>query len=436
VTTDRPTLTPAWRRLKGWQWALAVIGVAALIAMAIGRADHQRPGSDFAAFWRAGYDFAHGAPLYVAREGDRDFLYPPFAGQLFQIFGVLPLKVAAGLFYLVSVGLWVAAARLTWDIVRSLQPDPPASRRRFIVALVLSAQFVLNNLNLLQINLVIFVLCLLGVRGILRGRPLAAGWIAVAAWIKITPVFLALWAIVRGGRRAVLAIGAVGTLCVILPMLQRGPSQGLADLTAYYEAFLSRFVHGGVITLYTNQNLAALVYRAVVPGHPDEQYQYAYLPALEPYAALLYRVLAGAVIVAFLARLAYLQWHRRPVTSLELASVFLTSHLVSGITWKAHLVSLLFVFYAILSIRRERLDRTERILVGIGWVGMAIIGLIGRDLFGNTIHHYMGGLSIFAWVMLYLWALSIGLVQTRRDARSMAEGAQPLAGAGPPASFT
>jgi hypothetical protein len=80
-----------------WLGSLAILAV--VVAVAVDRASQQRIGTDFHVFWQAGYDFPHGLPLYQHLEGARHFIYPPFAAQVFQVLGLFPLKVAAGLFY-------------------------------------------------------------------------------------------------------------------------------------------------------------------------------------------------------------------------------------------------------------------------------------------------------------------------------------------------
>src|SRR6185312_14597777 len=109
-----------WRWL--WPRALGVIVFLALVVIgATDRASKQRIGTDFHVFWQAGYDFAHGLPLYQGLPGARKFLYPPFAAQMFQVLGIFPLKTAAWLFYVASAGLVVVAVKLTRDIVRKTE---------------------------------------------------------------------------------------------------------------------------------------------------------------------------------------------------------------------------------------------------------------------------------------------------------------------------
>jgi hypothetical protein len=396
------------RRQRGLLILALALGLAAVAVVAAGRAGQQRIGTDFHVFWQGGYDFAHGLPLYQPLPGARSFIYPPFAAQVFQLLSVFPLKLAAWLFYVASVCLIGAAAWLSRDIVTRLH-GPERRIIPLILALVFSAEFMINNLDHVQVNLLVFLLCLLGVRASLTGREAAAGgWIASATAIKVTPVFFAIWAAIRGNRRMLAAVAGFGVLGLVLPMIQRGFSQGMIDLRDYYQAFLHQFAAGAVVTNYRNQNLAAMVYRALVPGSSGDTppYDYAYMAALEPWAPTLYRVLTGAILGVFLLHLIRLRITAKPIGALEIASVFLASHLLSGITWKAHLVTLLFVFYAFFVLRRQPMSRASRVALVIAWGGMVLVGL-GRDVVGARLHHYLAGYSVFVWVMLLLFGLSV-----------------------------
>ncbi|MEA2723488.1 MAG: hypothetical protein QOH59_1259 [Gemmatimonadales bacterium] len=392
---------------------MVLLGV--VFVAAARRASKQVIGTDFHVFWQAGYDFAHGLPLYHSLPGARHFNYPPFAAQVFQPLGLFPLKTAAGLFYVASVGLILTAVWISRDIIqRRLEPARPGALP-LALAVLCSASFMLDNLVHVQVNVLTFVLCLLGVQAFVSKRELAAGgWLMAATAIKLTPIFFLAWAAIRGTRRSLAAISVFGVLCLLLPVIQRGGPQGLADLTDYYGSFLQQFAAGGVVTNYRNQNLAALVYRAFVPAAAEDvpPYEYAYLPSLAATAPVVYRALALIVLAAFLAHIVRLRLARREVTALEISSVFLTGHLLSGITWKAHLVTLLFVSYAFFMLDPREGGRVGRWALGGAWAGMVIMGL-GRDLIGSRIHHDLAGYSVFVWVMLLLFALSVVWSNTR-----------------------
>jgi hypothetical protein len=384
---------------------IAAAILAACVVLSVVEAKSQRPGTDFHARWLAGRWFWGGDPLYTYLPGVREPTYPPFAAMVFQLFALFPLKVAAGLFYFCNLLLIPVAVRLTLDIFDALWPDRPRERWRLALAILFSAQFFLNNLNLVQVNLALFVLCLLGVRAYLRGGAhdvRAAAALVAATAIKLVPVFLVAWLVVRGRRRAALAVLPIGLACVALPMLQRGPATGVRDLADYYHTLLEGFQEGRVITSYTNQSLGPAVYRLMrppaEPGGPD----YRIVTASEGAARAVYRAAAALVVAAFLATLVWLRARAAPITVFEPSAALLVGHLLSAMTWKAHLVTLLFVNLAFLSLRPR----------GPMWVIlalMAVVGLTGRDLVGNTLHHAIGGYSLIVWMMVLMLGAALAL---------------------------
>ena len=383
--------------------AVLVLGVC--VVLSVLEAKSQGPGTDFHARWLAGRWFWEGQPLYQYLPGVREPTYPPFAAMVFQIFALFPLKVAAGLFYFCNLLLIPVAVWLTLGVFDALWPPPDRPREpwRLWLAIVFSAQFFLNNLNLVQVNLALFVLCLLGIRWYLAGRDVqgAAALVAATA-IKLVPVFVVMWLVLRGRRRAALAVVPLSLACLALPMLQRGPATGARDLADYYHTLLEGFGKGRVEQRYTNQNLAASVYRFTrEPTEPSER-DYRVIATSERTARIVYRVAAIVVVAAFTGTLIWLRARGAPLTVFELSTAFLVGHLLSAMTWKAHLVTLLFGYYAFLSLKPR----------GFTWVIlalMAITGLTGRDLVGDWVHHAMGGYSVIVWMMLFMLGASLWL---------------------------
>ena len=383
--------------------AVLVLGVC--VVLSVVEAKSQRPGTDFHARWLAGRWFWEGQPLYQYLPGVREPTYPPFAAMVFQLFALFPLKVAAGLFYFCNLLLIPVAVWLTRDVFDRMWPPPERPREwwRLGLAILFSAQFFLNNLNLVQVNLALFVLCLLGIRWYLAGHDVrGAAALVGATAIKLVPVFLVMWLMVRGRRRAALAIVPLGLACVALPMLERGPATGARDLADYYHTLLEGFGKGRVEQRYTNQNLAASVYRFTrEPTEPTER-DYRVVATSEETARLAYRMAALLVFAAFAGTLVWLRVRNAPLSVFEVSAAFLVGHLLSAMTWKAHLVTLLFGYYAFLSVKPR----------GLTWVIlalMAITGLTGRDLVGDWLHHAMGGYSVIVWMMLLMLGASLGL---------------------------
>ena len=248
------------------------------------------------------------------------------------------------------------------------------------------------------------MLVLLGVRAHLRGHDWrAAGSIVAATAIKITPIFFVAWLLIRGRRRAAVAVPVVALACVLVPLLLRGPRTGAAELVEYYHVFLEGHQHGEVDSYTAGQNVAALVSRMMRPGG------YRYLPASELVAQRVYHVLWGGLLLVFLSRLVLLARRRAPVSAFELSLAFLAALLLSPITFTTHLVSLLFVYATFLSIRRAALTLPGKVAWAVAVTAMAVTGLCGRDLAGDTAYLSVAGYSVYAWTMLGLFAAAVVL---------------------------
>jgi glycosyl transferase family 87 len=360
--------------------------------------------SDFGAFWLQGYYFLTGRPLFDLPPHVRGPAYPPFAAMVFQLFALLPLPTSAAILVFVNLLLVPVAVYLTKVICDALHPERNRAAWPLVVAFVLSAQFFLNNMNLIQLNEVILVLCLLGIKAYLDGKD---GWAAAAfvtaAGIKLVPAVFAVWLVARGRRRAALAVFVAGAACLALPLAFRGVRAGVRDLAEYHAKVLGRFERGHVISTSLNQNLGALVYRLTVAAPDDFNPDYhPLLPVSEPVAAAIYRTAFAIVLLAFISNLVLLRWHHAPLTAFELGSVFLAGHLLSGITWKAHLVTFLFTFYCFLSLRMTQLTPWLRAFVYLLVGMMMVTGLTGRDLVGRKIQHLVDGYGLIVWTEILL----------------------------------
>src|SRR5256886_13766104 len=85
--------------------------------------------SDVGAFWLEGQSFSTGQPLFDLPPGVRGPAYPPFAGMVFQLLALLPLKVSAVLPWLLHGPPVPLAAALPKSIFATLHPPkktPPA----------------------------------------------------------------------------------------------------------------------------------------------------------------------------------------------------------------------------------------------------------------------------------------------------------------------
>jgi alpha-1,2-mannosyltransferase len=311
-------------------------------------------------------------------------------------------------FGLLNVVLLVVLYRLTIRIVAATLPERRPGRWPFVMAVVLAHSYLLNNLNLVQVNVVITVLVLWGIALALGGRErLAAFPLVVAAAMKVMPAIFVGWLLIRRPRAAIPGVLLAGALVVALPMLQRGPARGAADLREYYHAFLADFQGGRVVADYTNQNLAAAVERMSRPVTNRERLDYRWLPLSEGAAKALRNGLAVVVVLALVGAWIHAARRGTPVSAWELAAGFLAWHLVSGITWKSHLVTYVFLAAVFLAAQYRHWPRPGRWAMSLAVAALAITAFIGRDIVGRTAHYYIGGWSILTWMMVLMFAIAV-----------------------------
>ncbi len=413
------TLEPQAGPGPGPRHWLALAGAAvALAAWATSRPDTAP--SDFEVFWSAGARFMAGEPLYPSVPIDVAFLYPPFAAWLFQFVALLPLETASHVFAVMNTLLYFA---VMWLSGVALSTAYPESRWRLGLAVGVTFTFPYAQWNTIwgQSNLLVLVLVLGAIVSIQRDRLMLAGAVlAFAAGIKVIPAIFGVWLVLRFGRRAVLGLVLGTVLVVLVPILWRGPSQGMTDLAAFVDSVLRGFLTGGVRVRADNYNLATLVYAVLggVPAFGSWQAPYFMVDAGEAVRAIVYRILAltalgGWVTVLLLRRKRNERW-----SLVEVTATFLLAALVSGVTWHHHLVTLLFVM-AVLVVELGR-QATGRWLLALS-VALLVTGSVGRDVVGSFFHSQMQQFHLMriGLVLAFVWTL-ISLGRSRNAERTEA----------------
>jgi hypothetical protein len=412
-----PASSRVWRPPGGVGTALLAAGALAVaIGFAVAKGQQQEIGSDFAVFWQAGRNFTTGNPLYHDYlPGAREFKYPPFAAFVFQLLGLASLKGAASLFTLLNIILWPVSIYLVQAIVKRVFPQGNRSTILLVLAVLLSAQLFQDNFQHVQMNELILVLVLLGILNYVRLKDTAAAACFVAATaIKVTPVFFLAWLVVRGRRRAVIAAGALGLVFVLLPILQRGPATGMADLVEYYRVFLAPQPNAENCTYHSCQNLGAMVSRMMRPSENQEHLNYQYIVASANTALITYRALWVTILLLFSSKLVLLRARKSPLSALEFTLPILTGLLLSPITFKAHMVSLLFAYYSFLAIRPTMLSKAARVWATATALAMIVAGLSGPALVGYTVSYYVSGYSALVWTTLLLFLFAVAQAGNER----------------------
>jgi len=178
-------------------------------------------GDDFAA--------AHAAVLGVPEsEGRPYFPHPPLPAVLIRPMAPLSFSSAAMIWFVVSLGeLFLLAAILAELVVDDGMTERPAPRGRVVAALygaLLVWPPVLYNLEKGQWSILLALLVALAWRALRMGRTARAGaWMGVASAVKVFPVLIAAFVVLRRDRRQTMAFAAALAAGVLLPLIWTGP---------------------------------------------------------------------------------------------------------------------------------------------------------------------------------------------------------------------
>ncbi|MEO0895193.1 MAG: glycosyltransferase family 87 protein [Bacteroidota bacterium] len=378
--------------------SLSVLGVAAVL-LALDRSSRIGIGSDFHVFWQAGYDFFHGLNMYEAIEGARILIYPPFAAFLFQPLAIFPLQASAAIFYLLNV---LVLLPLSIWMLREILNLIGFSKERvditLVLAVLLSFKFFFNNLGIFQVNFLVFTISLAGIYNYFyRREGLAFVFLVIATCIKIYPVFLLLFVFFAclKDRRAILQGVAAGIICMGIPVAVRG----IEIYQVYYEFFLEEFAKGVVWVSANNHGLKSAVYKVFLPWGTKVNL----FPEQAPLASVVSNLLLLLVLILTIMTAWKAIKSRDPLRLiLAFSCIMIFSHMVSGITWTAHLVSLLFILVPLL-LQMDRKKRRGEQVVFVGLMAIALIlSIEGSDTTGRFFYELVRTYDLFTLFLLSL----------------------------------
>ena len=405
-------------RLRDWRYLLLYAGLLVFVVVyAIANGRRTGMTSDFNVFWTAGVNFNSGADLYSGIGGAQRYIYPPFAAMLFQIFALMPMQVAASVYTIVNFILFLLSIGISREILLHFKIEKRKLNIALLFGVLCSFRFFWYHTLFVQMNELMIVLCLGAVLASLRNREwLAIALVIAAAFIKVLPIFFIPWLLLRGNYKTFFKMAICTALCLFLPWLWRGIHEGVMDVHNYYVTFLQPFKEGRVEPEFHNQSLAASIYKICLPNNTDPGYNYQLFSMSVAQASMIYKLsflLLGGLMIFFLVR-DRLKGNRNTLRSVSV--IIITMHLLSGITWEYHLVSLLFV-YAVFSLYYwEKKIILQSIIFYIITFFVVLFSFVGRDTVGTFLYHYLEGYSVITWTMVlmffYLFFVKIRDVET------------------------
>ena len=391
-----------------WRYSLYLLIIIFIIVYSFLRSKKEGFGGDFNVFWRAGVNFIEGKNLYAPLPGEREFIYPPFAAMFFTILGIFPFKIACFLFYLSNFAMWGAVVIYSKKILNVL--SQPISRYALIFAFVLSFKLIWNNIQMIQTNAIFTLFTLIGTYHYFKkNESWAVFFIGIATAIKIIPIFFFFWLIIRGSKWALPKAIAIGIITITVPMLFRhGEFAGFNDLIAYYNYYLVNFQHGSAGTSYASLNLGSTIYKLFTPS------EFTIIDLGMPVAKKMYGILFALILSLTVLTSIWLRATKQKFSMLEPATFFL----LSGSTWKAHLVSFFFIYLCLLTLRRElmssAMNRTHNAIIAFA----SLLMITGKELIGKNGQHFVSGYGFWTYLMLILLFFFLYLLYRKQELHS------------------
>jgi alpha-1,2-mannosyltransferase len=361
-----------------------VVGVLAVVVLASGlyfaRKSGTNPevyGNDFNVYYHAAREVMAGGDPYQHSLGDwTPYIYPPLLAELIVPLALLPLPVAAYLWFLINVASIVAAAWMSAMLANgNKEPDSPTTAWRAALAgcaVVLVLRFVLDALNLGQVNAVVVALAVAHVYLYARDRKvLSAMALVLAVSIKLTPALLLLYHIAKLRLKFAVACAALLVAVTALSFLPFGPRGTVA-----FQTFWNRTVKNeqGYDFAYSgNQSLRGAIAR--VAGQSNESTPSREGESRRPGDA------ATLLISIVLLALAVFAAVRSRSELAAAAPFFCCLVLLSPLSWKAHYVILILPAAHLLF--RAKTSGRARKLIGVT-LGLSFV------LFNLTSPHVIG----------------------------------------------
>jgi hypothetical protein len=392
---------------------LFIIGFS-ILSIIVGRDVNIR--GDFTVFWQAGTNYINGVSLYSQIGGAERYIYPPFAAMCFRLIALFSLHKAAALFCFCNLLFWITIIYYTQKIILQLAPQSTHVKQALFIGFILSFRYFLYHIWFIQMNELVLLLSLASVYNhLIKKDHYAIPLIVVATFIKIIPLFILVWILSKSNYKNYRRAAIYSVICVIIPLLFRGFHQGIIDLQEYYVTFIQPFKEGRVEPELQNYGLSAALYK--VFSYTADGDKYHYIITILPSATinLIYKCIIICLLIAFVGMLVYSRLKKASVSLFEISFILLFTHLVSGITWEYHLVSLFFVT-SVMALDYFNSKNKNRVVFYLLGFLLFFNLIIGGDTVGYYLYYKSCGYSLLTWLLLLLCIYNIaGYIKQRKE---------------------
>lgn len=387
---------------KNILWLAGIIGMALLAFVSYRVGARTNNMSDFNVFWQAGENYGDGVSLYKQIGGACRYIYPPFAAMLFRVLALFNMQTAASIWCFVNFLLWFGI----FYYIRTLLRLCNISKRNITISLwagvILSARYFLYHITFIQMNELVMLMSLAGVKALIEKKePKAMGLLVVATFIKIIPVFLLLWALTKTKLRGYLFAAVFALLCLGLPILMRGPAKGVNDIKEYVQTFLGPAVNGNVEVDVENQGIVSALYKVFTVNECATKYGYFIKELPAATLQIISRSLLVLCYAAYASVLFYSRFKWKAISALEVSFIMLFTLLVTSVSWEYHYVSMGFVFTILMAQYLSATKEQRSILYPLLGI-VFIVDIIGASTVGFDLFYKSCGYSFVTLLALVM----------------------------------
>ena len=331
--------------------------------------------TDFDTYYYAAKDVLSGSSVYSDHEDVSPYIYPPFFACLITPLGFFSLPVASFMWYLLNVVFFLFTLLISYGLIferksiYAVQGSILFLPKALFVILV--SVFFLDNISMLQVNIFVLFLILLGLYNFKKNRDISAGLLLGAAIsVKVIPIlFLAYFVVKRELRTAVSIFLGTLVFCFGVPLLFMGPEGAWRSFLMWNDSMFLRSVTfvpnpDMIITMFNpqNQSVTALFSRILIRNDFTilhfKRMAHEYYPFLINWTFALTREQALCISKIFTFCLAFLTFiyclrriSDRKAYSLnyEFALIFLISLIMNPILKTQQMAFLLFPLFFLIS---------------------------------------------------------------------------------------
>lgn len=383
-----------------------VLGLFVFISMNMGNGLKLQ--ADFTVFWQAGKNFSSNLGLYERIGGAERFIYPPFAAMLFQVFGLFSLQTAGAIWAFVNLLMWLMLVHVLREVFRFTNIPEKLINRSLLFAFLLSFRYFWYHLMFMQMNVLVLLLSMCGLLFFLKkNNPASIACLVIATGIKVLPIIFLGWMLSKMNIKYWFTALLFACILIVLPIIWRGLDLGIQDLKDYYVSFLEPFQQGRVEPKLQNYALSAAIYKWFVPLSISSPYFSPIMQLNPQLVGLIYKVFLIVFVLLFLFVLAYSRFIVKKISMNEIGFILLLTHLISGITWEYHLVSLLVVYAIYFANEDSEKKSWKRIGDYFLLFFMIFNAIVGMDTVGKQAYYMACGYSFLTLLMFVLLIVNV-----------------------------